>query len=96
MNRTYTFTLILTEDPDLDTIDRLYGIFSSDKSHADVLSGVHAGVPYLDAEVEASSFEEALAHVMKPVREEGIEVERLEMKREHLPDGDPKSPAEAA
>ena len=84
MTRTYTFTLILAEDPDLDQIDRLYGFFSSDQSRADVLSGVRVGVPYLAAEVEASSFEEALAHVMQPVREEGIEVERLEMEREHL------------
>ena len=77
--RQYRFTLILASDPTEAQIDRLYGVFQGA-----VLSGVQAGIPYLDCTIAAASFEEAVRHVLKPVRAEGISVERVEVDSDSL------------
>ncbi len=77
--RKYRFTLILASDPTEEQVDRLYGHFQGD-----VLSGVQAGVSYLDCTMEARSFDEAVRHALKPVRAEGLRVERIEVDRDSL------------
>ena len=77
--RQYRFTLILASDPTETQVDRLYGVFQGA-----VLSGVQAGVSYLDCTISAASFDEAVRYVLRPVRTEGITVERVEMDSDSL------------
>ena len=77
--RKYRFTLILSSDPTEAQIDRLYGFFQGE-----ILSGVQAGVSYLDCTITAASFDEAVRQVLKPIRAEGIGIERVEVDSESL------------
>ena len=77
--RLYRFTLILASDPTEEQVDRLYGSFQGD-----VLSGVQAGVCYLDCTLEAPTFDEAVRRALKPVRAEGLIVERIEVDSDSL------------
>ncbi len=77
--RQYRFTLILASDPTEAQVERLYGSFQGE-----ILSGVQAGVPYLDCTIAAASFDEAVRHVLKPVRAKGINIERIEVDSDSL------------
>ncbi len=81
--RVYEFMLTLATEPDLDTTDRLYGHFGEDgaapESVLDFTLVVQSGTPIANCTVEATSFEAALESVLPKLREEGLQVVRVEV-----------------
>ena len=84
----YEFMLALDAEPDLDTIDRLYGYFGADgAASADVQDFTlvtQSDIPMVSCTVEASSFEAALQLVLPKLREEKLRVVRVEVNEEGL------------
>ena len=81
--RVYEFMLILETEPDQDRINRLYGFFgkngSAPKNVVDFTLVVKSGKPIVDCTVEASSFEAALEMVLPKLRDENLQVVRVEV-----------------
>lgn len=81
--RVYEFMLTLATEPDLDTTDRLYGYFGEDgaapESVHDFTLVTQSGIPIANCTVEATSFEAALELVLPKLREEGLQVVRVEV-----------------
>ena len=81
--RVYEFMLTLATEPDLDTTDRLYGYFGEDgaapESVQDFTLVIQSGIPIANCTVEATSFEAALESVLPKLREEGLQVLRMEV-----------------
>ena len=69
----HEFTLVLTEDPDDEQADRMYGTFD-DGSIATI-----AGVPQIHFHRDAESLEEAIRSAIGDVRSVGFDVARVEM-----------------
>ncbi len=88
MMQVYEFTLTLDVEPDLDTIDRLYGYFGA---HGAAPAGVQdftlvmlSGMPMANCTVKATSFDAALQLVLPRLCEEGLRVVRAEVDEEGL------------
>jgi len=81
--RVYEFMLIFGAEPDLDKMDRLYGYFgekgAAPENVVDFTLVVKSGKPIADCTVEASSFEAALEMVLPKLRDEGLQVVRIEV-----------------
>ena len=81
--RVYEFMLMLATEPDLDTTDRLYGYFGEDGEAPDSVQDftlvIQSGTPIANCTVEATSFEAALESVLPKLREEGLQVVRVEV-----------------
>ena len=81
--RVYEFLLTLATEPDLDTMDRLYGYFGEDGAAPDSVMDftlvIQSGTPIANCTVEATSFEAALESVLPKLREEGLPVVRVEV-----------------
>lgn len=81
--RVYEFMLTLGTEPDLDKIDRLYGYFGKNgaapEGVVDVTLVVKSEKSIADCTVEASSFEAALEMVLPKLRDEGLQVVRVEV-----------------
>ena len=81
--RVYEFMLTLATEPDLDTTDRLYEYFgevgAASESVLDFTLVVQSGAPIANCTVEATSFEAALESVLPKLREEGLQVVRVEV-----------------
>lgn len=81
--RVYEFMLTLATEPDLDTTDRLYGYFGEDgaapEGIMDVTLVIQSGTPIANCTVEATSFEAALESVLPKLREESLQVVRVEV-----------------
>lgn len=79
----YEFMLTLATEPDLDTTDRLYGYFgeagTAPDSVLDFTLVIQSGTPIANCTVEAKSFEAALESVLPKLREEGLQVVRVEV-----------------
>ncbi|MXZ08024.1 MAG: hypothetical protein F4Y79_01135 [Gemmatimonadetes bacterium] len=79
--RVYEF--MLATEPDLDKTDRLYGYFGEDgaapESVHDFTLVTQSGIPIANCTVEATSFEAALELVLPKLREEGLQVVRVEV-----------------
>ncbi|UCE17176.1 MAG: hypothetical protein JSV84_09740 [Gemmatimonadota bacterium] len=69
----HEFTLILSEDPNEEEADRLYGIFDDG-----TLSTI-AGVPQIRSHREAPSLEEAIRSALRDVTTAGFEVAHVEI-----------------
>lgn len=69
----HEFTLVLADDPDEESADRLYGIASDG-----TLSTI-AGVPQIHFHREAASLEEAIRSALVDVGSAGFRVARVEM-----------------
>ena len=72
----HEFTLILTDDPNEEASDKLYGIFNDG-----TLSTI-ASVPQIRFHREAFSLEEALRSAIADIRSAGFDVVRVEMEPE--------------
>jgi hypothetical protein len=83
MMRVYEFMLTLKAEPDLDMTDRLYGYFGENgaapEGVQDVTLAVLSGTPIANCTVEAASFEAALELVLPKLRDEGLQVVRVEV-----------------
>lgn len=81
--RVYEFMLTLATEPDLDTTDRLYGYFGEDgaapEGIMDFTLVIESGTSIANCTVEATSFEAALESVLPKLREEGLQVVRVEV-----------------
>ena len=81
--RVYEFMLTLETEPDLDTIDQLYGYFDENgaapEGVQDFTLVIQSGTPIVNCTVEAASFEAALELVLPKLREEGLQVVRVEV-----------------
>ncbi|MBT3603314.1 MAG: hypothetical protein HN521_09635 [Candidatus Latescibacteria bacterium] len=81
--RVYEFMLTLATEPDLDKTNRLYEYFgkngSAPESVVDFTLVVTSGKPIADCTVEASSFEAALERVLPKLRDESLQVVRVEV-----------------
>ena len=81
--RVYEFMLTLATEPDLDTTDQLYGYFGENGAAADRVLDftlvIQSGTPIANCTVEAKSFEAALESVLPKLREEGLQVVRVEV-----------------
>ncbi len=79
----YEFMLTLATEPDLDTTDRLYGYFGEDGAAPDSVLDftlvIQSGIPIANCTVEATLFEAALESVLPKLREEGLQVVRVEV-----------------
>ena len=84
----YEFTLRLDVDPDLDTIDRLYGYFGANGSAPegveDFTLAILAGTPIANCTVKAESFDAALHLLLPGLSQEGLGVVRAEVDEEGL------------
>lgn len=69
----HEFTLILTTDPNVDDVDRLYGRFD------DGTIATIAGTPQIHFHREAESLVEAIRSAIGDVREVGFDVARVEI-----------------
>lgn len=74
----HSFTLILTDDPDEDQADRLYGVFN------DGTISTIAGVPQIHFHREAKSLEDALRSAITDVKAGGFGIARIEIEPESL------------
>lgn len=86
--RLYEFTLILDLEPDLDTVDRLYGYFGAGGSAPagvqDFTLVTLSGTPVANCTIEAPSFDTALQLVLPRLSQEGLRVVRAEADEEGL------------
>ena len=75
--------LTLATEPDLDKTDRLYAYFGEDGAAPDSVQDftlvIQSGTPIANCTVEATSFEAALESVLPKLREEGLQVVRVEV-----------------
>ncbi|TVS17107.1 MAG: hypothetical protein EA424_13335 [Planctomycetaceae bacterium] len=69
----HEFTLVLTDDPDDEQADRMYGTFD------DGTIATIAGVPQIQFHRDAESLEEAIRSAIGDVRSVGFDVARVEM-----------------
>lgn len=81
--RIYEFQLTLGTEPDPNKIDRLYGYFGKNgeapEGAIDFTLLVKSGKPIADCTIEASSFEAALEKVLPKLRDENLQVMRVEV-----------------
>ena len=86
--RLYEFTLILDLEPDLDTVDRLYGYFGAGgpapAGVQDFTLATLSGTPVANCTIEAPSFDTALQLVLPRLSQEGLRVVRAEVDEEGL------------
>ena len=86
--QTYEFTLTLDGDPDLDTIDQLYGYFGASGAAPtgvqDFTLMQQAGTSIVNCTVEASSFDMALQMVLPALQQEGLAAVRVEVDQQGL------------
>ena len=82
--RTFRFVLYPTGNPDLtdNLLDRLFEAGCDDAS-----PGVTCGVTDIPFDREADSLETAIGSAVAAVRSVGLEVDRVEIERRHLPAG---------
>ena len=84
----YEFTLTLDVEPDLDTIDRLYGYFGANgaapEGVEDFTLAMIDGTPIADCTIKATSFDAALQLVLPGLSQEGLRVLRVEVDEEGL------------
>ena len=81
--RIYEFMLTLDTEPDQNKIDRLYGYFGKNGAAPEGVTDftllVQSGKSIADCTVEASSFEAALERVLPKLRDENLQVMRVEV-----------------
>ncbi len=84
----YEFTLTLDVEPDLDTIDRLYGYFGANGAAPagvqDFTLAMLSGMPIANCTIKATSFDAALQLVLPRLCREGLRVVRAEVDEEGL------------
>ena len=84
----YEFTLTLDVEPDLDTIDRLYGYFGANGAAPagvqDFTLATLSGTPIANCTIKATSFDAALQLVLPRLCQEGLRVVRAEVDEEGL------------
>ena len=88
MMHVYEFTLTLDVEPDLDTIDRLYGYFgvngAAPAGVQDFTLAMLSGMPIANCTINAASFDAALQLVLPRLCQEGLRVVRAEVDEEGL------------
>jgi hypothetical protein len=81
--RAYEFILTLDAEPNLDTLDRLYGYFNATGAAPggvqDFTLVIQSDSPMVNCTVEAASFEAALQLVLPKLRMEGLGCVRVEV-----------------